>query len=254
MRENKGMNDFSKIPKELRSLDRWVCWKFQTVGDRQTKVPYIAGKMSRASSTDESTWRAFEDAVSAVDDGLAEGIGFVLGAGFVGIDLDACRDPKSGKRSADAEEILSGMKSYAEASPSGKGIHIIVRGTLPKGWRRLGPIEIYSEGRYFTMTGEKIGIWSDVEDRTDVLTELHRRLAEDPNRPKNVRATPDKSNRLERSFDSSKGEKDKYKAWMDRVTGKAGCNCLGWKNRMRSGHPCWHVNELANELGMEVTS
>jgi primase-polymerase (primpol)-like protein len=244
---------FENIPKELKAKKRWVVWKFQAVGDRQTKVPYIAFATDRrASSTDEETWSSFADARDAVGYGRADGIGFVLGDGYVGIDLDACRDPKSGKRTAAADEILGGMKSYAEASPSGKGIHIIVKGVLPDGWRRLGPIEVYSEGRYFTMTGEQQGVWDKVEDRTDVLAELHRRLADDPNRPRNVRTTVDPADQLIRKFASSKGEADKYTAKIHKTSGKASCNCLGWKNRMRSGHACWHVQQLADELGIEV--
>jgi primase-polymerase (primpol)-like protein len=205
----------------------------------------------KASSTDESTWDTFERAVASVKFDYADGIGFVLGASYVGIDLDSCRDPQSGKRTALADDIVSRMASYAEASPSGKGIHVIIKGILPDGWRRLGPIEIYSNGRYFTMTGKRIGVWKDVVDRSDVLQALHAQLAADPDRPKNVRKAPS-TDRLTRKFDSSKGEKDKYTAWMERTTGKASCNCLGWKNRMRSGHACWHVQELADELKMEV--
>jgi putative DNA primase/helicase len=244
------MIDSTKIPLELRSVARWVVWKAQG----GTKVPYVApGATRRASSTDESTWCSFAAARAAVLDGKADGLGFVLGNGYVGIDLDGCRDPVSGKRSELAEEIMAGVQSYSEASPSGKGIHIIVRGQLPDGWRKLGPVEVYSDGRYFTMTGERLGVWNEIEERTALLAELHAQLlATAGERPGNVRTKADPANQLIRSFDSSKGEKDKYTAKIDKTTGKATCNCRGWKYRMRSGKPCWHVQELADELGIEV--
>jgi primase-polymerase (primpol)-like protein len=244
---------FESIPAELKLLKRWVVWKMETRVGKSTKVPYVAFATDRrASSTDSDTWSSFADARDALAAKRADGIGFCLGDGYIGIDLDACRDPETGKRSEDADHILAGMKSYAEASPSGKGIHILIKGTLPDGWRKLGPIEIYSDGRYFTMTGEKVGIWDTIEDRSDVLKVLHQQIADDPNKPKNVRVKADPANQLIRSFDSSKGEKDKYTAKMDRTTGKASCNCLGWKHRMRSGHPCRHVQELEDELGIDA--
>jgi len=244
---------FDQIPEELRTHKRWLVWRLETRVGKTTKVPYQAMNPKKlASSTNSDTWSDFWSAVATVEEGQAEGIGFVLGDGFIGIDLDNCRDPQSGKRSADADEILAGMKSYSEASPSGKGIHIIIKGTLPEGWRKLGPIEIYSDGRYFTMTGTRLGVWDRIEDRTDVLAALHKQIGEDPNRPKNVRVAADPSNQLIRKFPSSKGVPDKYTAKIDRTTGKASCNCLGWKHRMRSGHPCWHVQELADELGIEA--
>jgi primase-polymerase (primpol)-like protein len=54
-------------------------------------------------------------------------------------------------------------EGYVEASPSGKGVHIIVEGTVRDGGRSrkkvhlngevVGEIEMYSRGRFFTITG-----------------------------------------------------------------------------------------------------
>lgn len=49
-------------------------------------------------------------------------------------------------------EIFNNFQSYAEISPSGQGLHIIVIGDVPRG-RRRNKIEVYSKGRYFNMTG-----------------------------------------------------------------------------------------------------
>ena len=47
--------------------------------------------------------------------------------------------------------IVLAVDSYTEKSPSGDGLHIITRGKLPKGARKRNGIEVYSEGRYFTV-------------------------------------------------------------------------------------------------------
>lgn len=43
---------------------------------------------------------------------------------FVGIDLDHCRDPETGKIKPWALEIVAKLNSYSEVSPSGTGLHI----------------------------------------------------------------------------------------------------------------------------------
>ena len=46
---------------------------------------------------------------------------------------------------------------YVEASPSGTGIHIITRGSVRDGGMRKGPkVEMYSRGRFFTITGRAL--------------------------------------------------------------------------------------------------
>src|SRR5215217_1634906 len=85
----------NNIPEELRGRRQWVCWKLEKREDKPTKIPYIAGGVGRASSTDSRTWRSFEEAVQALKTGRYNGIGFVFSSGdpFAGIDLDNCRDP-----------------------------------------------------------------------------------------------------------------------------------------------------------------
>ena len=79
---------------------------------------------------------------------------FSSGDPYVGIDLAKCRNPESGDIAPWAQEILNRVGgAYAEISPSGTGIHIIVCGTVRSGGMRRGPVEMYSRGRYFTITG-----------------------------------------------------------------------------------------------------
>lgn len=140
---------------ELKEFDHWVVWEAEPKknGDGFDKVPYCARTGRKASTRDSRTWSAFEEAVAAyVRDGW-DGIGFVLSSGdpFVGIDLDGARDPVSGELAEWAEKAIETFGGYAEASPSGEGVHIYVKGDVPS--KKSGSIEVYSMKRFFTVTG-----------------------------------------------------------------------------------------------------
>jgi primase-polymerase (primpol)-like protein len=114
------------------------------------------------------------------------GIGFVFSAGdpFCGVDLDHCRDVDTGALEPWAAAIVHALDSYAEASPSGAGVHVIVRATLPPGRRRRGPLEMYDRQRYFTLTGRHIaGTPADVQERQTAIEALHARLIADHSPP-----------------------------------------------------------------------
>ena len=83
-----------------------------------------------------------------------DGIGFMFSSGdpYTFIDLDKCRDPETGEIGQEAQEIIDSLGGYAEVSPSGEGVHIFVRGKVPRG-RKRGWIEVYSTERYATITG-----------------------------------------------------------------------------------------------------
>ncbi len=144
------------IPEEMRQYGHWLVWKLERRDGKETKIPYIAGGVGRASATDSRTWRTFEEAVEALKTGRYNGIGFVFSSGdpFAGVDLDKCRDPKTGALEEWAAAIVQELGGYAEASPSGTGIHIITRGKAPN--RKRGQVEAYSSERYFTMTGRAL--------------------------------------------------------------------------------------------------
>ena len=143
---------YQNIPNELKQLNRWCCWKYEDIGAKKpTKVPYnpITGK--HADVTDESTWVSFETVLKHVGD--YDGIGFVFTTkdGYSFIDLDDC---EGNQADLDRQiKIFREFNSYSEISPSGKGLHIIVKGTVPSG-RRRSHIEIYSSARYATFTGK----------------------------------------------------------------------------------------------------
>ncbi len=144
------------IPAELRVRPQWVLWRLEERGGKPTKVPYNPGTGRRTSTTDLMTWGLFEEALEELE--RYDGIGFVFCSGdpYVGVDLDGCVDPETGEIAPWATQIIDGLDSYTELSPSGTGVHIIARGKFSANGRR-GPVEMYSRERFFTVTGHVLG-------------------------------------------------------------------------------------------------
>jgi len=150
------------IPDEMKAMDQWVCWKavYLPEKDKWTKVPYDSKTNKKAKSNDPNTWGSFDKAWKAFQAGGFgyTGIGFELSASdpFCGWDLDHCRDPETGKIKDWGEYIIQKLNSYTEISPSGTGLRIICKASLPPGGRKKGNVEVYQDGRYLTITGNQI--------------------------------------------------------------------------------------------------
>lgn len=150
------------IPDELKKRPQWVCWRYalDTKG-KWTKHPYNPCTARMASHSDLMAWSGFEIVLEAYGAGQRsyDGVGFVFCSGdpYTGVDLDGCRDPETGEVEAWAAEIVQDLDSYTELSPSGKGLHVIVKGKAPKALK-LPYIEMYSIERFFTMTGHVAGL------------------------------------------------------------------------------------------------
>lgn len=161
-------NNYSNIPKEMQEKNRWVCHK--------NKIPISPHSGQAASCSDVSTWSDFETAKIAVEEYNLDGIGFQLGDGIFGIDLDNCID-ENGVISDEAKDIVETMNSYTEISPSGRGLHIFAFGKIPDGARKNTKkgFEIYSEGRYFTVTANIYENYIQMCDRTNETKIIHEK-------------------------------------------------------------------------------
>ncbi len=141
----------NNIPDELKQFPQWICWKLEgTHEGKATKIPYCPHTGQLASVTDSTTWGSFEAAINASAN--YSGVGFVLTENdpFACIDLD---DTEGDTVALERQiKVFQEFDSYSEVSPSGKGLHIWVKGSLPSG-RRRSKIEIYSSARYMTFTG-----------------------------------------------------------------------------------------------------
>lgn len=155
--------NLQNIPKELKSLKQWVC------SESNSKVPMRATSPYNASSTDPNSWSTFQEAVMSVECGNYDNVGFVFNDnGFVGIDIDAGYD-EDGFLTELASDIIGKCKSYTEKSRSGRGVHIILKGTLPfKGKNNREGVEIYQSSRYFIMTGDVVVYKDIIENQSAV--------------------------------------------------------------------------------------
>lgn len=169
------------IPSELQRLPQWVCWKYTTKANgERTKTPVRAQDGANASSTNPTDWTTFGLAVKAYDNTPSiDGIGFVFTkeAGYIGIDLDDCLD-EAGNLLPQERTWVANLNSYAEISPSGKGVKVFFKGTLPETLERrsFGGNGIYDSGRFFTVTGNTYKNFKHItevpEEVTDYLTKV----------------------------------------------------------------------------------
>ena len=190
------------LPEVLRDARQWVL--------RQDKKPCdLSGKSGGWQSPD--FWMDLETAASGLESmpGKFSGLGFIIARNpvrgdrqLIGIDLDACRDPRNGWVSPWALDILRRLNSYTEVSLSGTGFHIWILGKLPDGmdsaesegqdpgelppdtWifiqalkktaKRCNSLEVYEDGpRHFAMGGARQAEYSpNVEYRQEELNYL----------------------------------------------------------------------------------
>src|SRR5262245_25523307 len=145
---------YAALPAELASLNQWILWRGrldqQPDGStRYQKIPTNPQSMMNADTTNPLTWSDLETAYAALPVALEEwegqpdyyggGVGFVFTARdpYVGIDFDHVIDA-TGHLAPHAQAWVERLASYTEITPSGTGLHVIVRGTLPPRHRRKG--------------------------------------------------------------------------------------------------------------------
>jgi len=136
----------------------WVCFKYVQKNDRWTKPPVNPHTGRLASVGDSDTWGTFDEALACANKRGLPGLGIVLHPKLkmIGCDLDDCIND-AGCLSPLAAEVIGYAESYAEITPSRAGLRILVRGELSEAVtdKALG-IEIYSERRFLTVTGDHI--------------------------------------------------------------------------------------------------
>ncbi len=192
------------IPAALRDLPQWVAWAWAwregtaTKPGGWTKAPVNVATGGYARSNDPATWGTFADALAyaLAHTGTTAGIGFVFsdGDGFAGIDLDGCIDSDTGVIDPWAMSVIAAMSSYCEVSPSGTGVKLFTRATLPGGGIHRprpngipgGGCEMYDRGRFFTCTGHHLATTpAAIRDAQAAANALYARLCNE-NGPKDT--------------------------------------------------------------------
>jgi hypothetical protein len=107
---------------------------------------------------DPANWQRYEAAIAPYfqERGGASGVGFALdGSGFAIVDLDGIVDDLGRVTDPHAMALLHALPTYAELSPSGRGLHIVLDAVLPEGNRHLPGLDVLGSG-FVTVTGHPI--------------------------------------------------------------------------------------------------
>jgi hypothetical protein len=167
------------VPDDMAELSRWAVWRMEM----GRKVPYQTNG-ARASCTNTSHWRDLGAAQETLSSGTFSGLAFAFFKedGLVGIDLDDSLDMRGDLHPAFRGVVERFADTYIEISPSGNGLKIWARGSLPANVGQVtleaGGVEMYDHARYFTFTGRRFrGAPLDVEDHAKDVLDLYNHLA-----------------------------------------------------------------------------
>ena len=172
---------YESVPDEIKVLPQWVCWKAVPDEARPGKIkklPIQAATGYPAESNNADTWTSYDIAVNTAS--RYNGIGFMFANGYFGIDIDNIESELNDYQNESSEnnivsEFIHTLRSYAEYSVSGHGLHIICRGKLPPKGRRRGNVECYESGRFFIVTGDIASEYTEINDCTSAFKPLHEK-------------------------------------------------------------------------------
>lgn len=168
--------DLRALPEQLRSLIQFLPWKAipKTTGYRKVPLGLVRDTWQPVSSADSQHHLSLETALGVVRAGLATGIGIHLDPALrlVGLDLDSCVTG-AGQLNDLATRVLTCFPgTYVELSPSRRGVHALVPGLCPPGWRRRPGMDLIVSG-FLTVTGEVLRPEQDPEDQSQALAAWH---------------------------------------------------------------------------------
>lgn len=157
---NDLIKNYENIPDNIKKEKRWCLYKIIQRNGKNTKLPLMPnGKPAK--SNDKTTWNSYEDCIASLNRNIGDGLGFMLGDGYIGIDIDKVRDDIMAysmdyHASSMTADFLRGISTYAEISPSKTGLHFLGMGEVQGERKRYKNLEIYDKDRFFTVTGNVI--------------------------------------------------------------------------------------------------
>jgi putative DNA primase/helicase len=175
------------IPDAIREARAWLVWDERVKPDGEHFKYPMQPSGRPFSSVDRFTWHTYGEAAASA--GQYKGLGIAFGRqpgsdgdwAIWGIDLDGCVTPDG--ITDEALKVLARADSYAEFSPSGTGIHILLLGDaeiVPSVKISTGPhagVELYSNGRFFTFSGNHVpGTPTDLQPRAGIFKALRAEL------------------------------------------------------------------------------
>jgi hypothetical protein len=179
MRPSRIEVNVANIPSELKERNIWMIWKWTWDSKEQkwTKPPTDAKTGLVGSSTNPEKWSSFEVAYDKYKNFNWDGIGCALNDEYCGFDFDNKRNPITGNIEQKTWREIQALNSYTEVSPSGKGVKLLCKANLPRGGHHKNGIGVFTQGRYFCITGGLIhGVSGKIESRqeqVDIFARKH---------------------------------------------------------------------------------
>lgn len=222
------------LPAKLREGKVWVAWR-NVEGKKRPWRPDGSGDLHWSSSFN---WMNLDEALDCYDKGkkgpehggnIFHGIGRIITEEsdqqrLICVDLDNCIDQDEQIKPA-ARKILDRLLSYTEKSPSGKGLHIWILATLPKGYANISKmggteklelegqsVEVFVRKHFVTVTGDRLNDYpAEVTDRTEEIKKLYAGRKEQ--KPPTATPTNDNADRKKKYVESAlAGEVAKVKS------------------------------------------
>lgn len=77
-----NIQTYENIPNDLKEVKRWCLYKIIKRDGKKTKIPLqVNGKPAK--STDKSTWNTYDMCLKSLNRDIGEGLGFMLGDGYL---------------------------------------------------------------------------------------------------------------------------------------------------------------------------
>ena len=203
---------------EMKGSPQWVLYVKEKTPEgehpRKQMISVRENHWHKAKSTDPNDWAGFDEAYSCLRKSRYDGMAYVLTEGLVFIDIDDSID-QEGNLSKLAEYFLAEFPlTYAERSCSGRGIHIFLKGSLPKDSMKRNDdigLECYEKKRFCCMTGDLISKTSDLYDYSERFQVIASKMLKrkEPEHPHIIVTPLSMSNKevLDRAFHSRSGSR-----------------------------------------------
>jgi hypothetical protein len=169
------------VPDAISHLPGWLCWRFEQIpGEvKQRKVPVYADGSKRrgrqGATEDRARLVTYADAVKvAMARGWGVGFAPMPEWGVTALDFDNC--VTAGRVHPEVERLVAG--TYAELSPSGRGVRAFVLGQLGNRKDAHGKpfgIETFASKGFVTVTGSLLDV-TKLTDSQDTVAEASGEL------------------------------------------------------------------------------
>ena len=162
------------LPRDVRRKPAFLLWR----KEQDRKIPYYANGRRRSGANgspgDRRHLVTFDQVVETYKRGGFDGIGLALlpDLNIIALDFDHCRQA-DGTWTPVVMEFINA--SYAEVSPSGKGVRVLLRGSMSN--LKSQTVEVFSSKGYVTLTGQRLNgaevahLTPDLQERIEALSQ-----------------------------------------------------------------------------------